>query len=480
VRRFVVYVYCFLLCNALAFAKTIKIHGFVTNLNSQNSFEIDDYRVTKDVALELEIEKDDSGSSPVTFKPEDIRVGTELEIKGEYNEQTGDLLAKSIKVFLEDTRKIKRTALLAQVPVLDKSTAGWNGILFADGQRVVVDDSTQVMTRPNKGEKRQAKQDKNPASTEPVALTGLDDLNLDTFVHYEGIRQKDGTVLASKVLFWHAELEPGEAKLWRELRPKIKEANYASFKSGEIKVAKSKYRLVPNKEAQDYLSSLGESLIPAHQRSLPDGDPLKIPFKFYLVEDKAFNAGAYPNGVVIVNSGVFDVCENEAQLAFVLSHEITHAVEKHTWQQHEYHKNALMALRIGGMVGAGFGGKGVADIANMVEAGIRNGYARSLENQADRVGMENMLQSGYDIREAPRAWKAVSKKYGDRPTNLFWDNHDNNTTRRSYLMAELRNNYSDADYSELKKDNDEYRKIAQSVKNPVQGKKKVKVKVASK
>ena len=136
-----------------------------------------------------------------------------------------------------------------------------------------------------------------------------------------------------------------------------------------------------------------------------------------------------------------------------------------------------MALKIGGVVGAGFGGRGIADLANMVEAGIRNGYARSLENQADREGMERMLQAGYDPREAPRAWKAVAKKYGDRRTNLFWDNHDNNATRRSYLMAELKNNYSEADFSSLKKDSDDFHRTAEQIRSSSPGKKKIKIKV---
>ena len=138
-----------------------------------------------------------------------------------------------------------------------------------------------------------------------------------------------------------------------------------------------------------------------------------------------------------------------------------------------------MALRIGGAIGAGFGGSAISNMTNLIEAGIRNGYARSLENQADRVGLEWMLVSGYDIREAPRAWKAVAKKYGDRPTNVFWDNHDNNTTRRSYLMAELKNNYSDIDYTVLKKDSEEFHRIPQALQESAQNKKKIKVKVAS-
>ena len=196
-----------------------------------------------------------------------------------------------------------------------------------------------------------------------------------------------------------------------------------------------------------------------------------------MVENKSFNASAYPNGVVVVHSGIFNALENEAQLAFVLSHEVTHSIEKHVWREHEYHKTALMALRIGGAIGAGFGGRGVADLANMVEAGIRNGYARSLENQADREGMQRMVEAGYDPREAPRAWKVAAKKYGDHPTNLFWDNHDNNATRRSYLMSELKNNYSETDFSTLKGDGEEFHRISERIRNLTPDKKKVKVKV---
>ena len=76
------------------------------------------------------------------------------------------------------------------------------------------------------------------------------------------------------------------------------------------------------------------------------------------------------------------------------------------------------------------------------------------------------MRCGDDYLDRPRAnmhvlWKirliapgwngcAVSIKKGDREMNPFWDSHDNHTTRRSYLMAELRNDYSAVDYSKLK------------------------------
>lgn len=91
-----------------------------------------------------------------------------------------------------------------------------------------------------------------------------------------------------------------------------------------------------------------------------------------------------------------------------------------------------MALRIGGAVAAAYGKRGIADLTILTEAAIRNGYQRSLENQADRLGIEHMLAAGYDPRQAPRVWKVMSLHYGDRRTNFFWSDHDNNTTRRSY------------------------------------------------
>ncbi len=51
-------------------------------LPSPTNFEIDDYKITKDITLVLEIEKDESGDATATCNPEDIRIGTELEIKG--------------------------------------------------------------------------------------------------------------------------------------------------------------------------------------------------------------------------------------------------------------------------------------------------------------------------------------------------------------------------------------------------------------
>ena len=112
---------------------------------------------------------------------------------------------------------------------------------------------------------------------------------------------------------------------------------------------------------------------------------------------------------------------------------------------------------------------------NLVNAAIVSGHSRSLENQSDRVGLQYLVNAGYDPRQAPAVWKLMTKKYGLQVTNFFWSSHENQATRRSYLMNELKNNYRDLDYTGLRLNADEYARIKAAVafaKNP---KRKLKV-----
>jgi len=274
--------------------------------------------------VSLDLEKQPGENSPARFKPKDIRIGTELEISGAYDDTSGELKAKSIKVFSYDILDIKRTALLEKLPSLTKDGFGWSGMIYADGQRIMVSPSTSVSLKPNHKERKSTETDKNFETHFTP-----DSLNLDTFVHYAALRQPDGSIQANKVEFEHAQVENVDARMQRLFTPWVTEPDFASFQPGELRMRGKTYKIVPSREAQDYITRLGNSLIPAHQKDLPDGDPLKIRFQFVLVEDKLFNAATSPNGVVIVHSGVFDLLQNETQLAFVLSHEISRAIERH-------------------------------------------------------------------------------------------------------------------------------------------------------
>ena len=225
----------------------------------------------------------------------------------------------------------------------------------------------------------------------------------------------------------------------------------------------------------DLVTTIGQALIPSHQRALATDDPRRLNFRFFVVDSKEPNAFALPNGIFVINAGMFGVLENEAQLAAVVGHEIAHATQEHTWRQMQFHKKKRIGLQIAAAVAQAYGKYDVSNVLNMTLAAIQNGYSRSLENQADRVGMEYMVAAGYDPRQAPQVWKAMTKVTGLHATDFFWSSHDNNATRRSYLMNELKMNYADLNYATLKTEPDTFLQMRDRVLNSAGSKIKLRV-----
>lgn len=483
--------------------KELKIRGYITEFYSPTSFEIEDYRITRDESVVLEFENQ---SPEVAFKIQDLRVGKLVEIRGLYNEETNELKATKMKVDLEQFRQLDVTTILDRKPSqLEQTESGWRGIIVADGRRIRVEPETQVLFKPNKSEKKREKEErkkeqaknKKPKSddwarmsssgssdswatgdkyesTDSVPLTSLADIGPGTTMEYHGREQPDGTVIAAKVEFWRNELEKGEASLWKQIKIKEKPFNFDSGKPGELNVGPDKYKVLPNREVQEYVNRLGQSLVPSYMKALRDSDPQKIPFQFRVIQAKGFNAAAYPNGMIVIHSDSFDVLENEAQLAAVIGHEIAHATQEHTYRQLQHNKKRRTALMIGSLVAAGFGYYAVSDILKIVHTAMVRGYGRTLENQADRVGLEYMADAGYDPREAPRVWKLIAKRHGDGPT-FYWSSHDSPSERRSFLMVTIRNGFSGMDFANARKNEEPFQHIARLVKDTSAKKKKIKV-----
>ena len=459
--------------SVVAKAKDVKIRGYVTVVTSPTRFEIEDYRINRDEGFVLDFE---NASPDLQFKIEDIRVGVELEIKGTLDDATGELKAKSITVDMEQFRPQKQTAILSQPPAgVEHADEGWAGTFLVDGQRIQVTPHTQVLFKLTSREKKLAK--KTKANTEENGLfeplKALADVTTGMAMTYEGRRNADGTIIADRVEFTRNDLEPGEKKMWDSLKVSTKPFNAAQALAGELKINNvGKFKTLPDQQVQDYVNQIGRQLIPQYERDLPDSDLAKIPFRFFVIQEKTPNAFALPNGIVVIHSSMFDIAENEAQFAAIVGHEIAHAVQEHTWRQQQYQKGKRTALAIGAAIAAAYGQNTLGNALTLVQVAMQNGYARGLENQSDRLGLEYMVNAGYDPREAPRVWKEMSKKLRDAPTDFFWSNHDNNATRRSYLMNELRNNYARLDYSQFRTNESEFKEIVGRVHTASRGKRK--------
>ena len=97
--------------------------------------------------------------------------------------------------------------------------------------------------------------------------------------------------------------------------------------------------------------------------------------------------------------------ENEAQLATLLSHEMTHSTHRHTVENFRSIKNKTAVLATFQVTVGGLGG-GIGELVDILGTvgtmAAITGYSRQLESEADSEGFKGMVEAGYDPREAPK------------------------------------------------------------------------------
>ncbi len=167
-----------------------------------------------------------------------------------------------------------------------------------------------------------------------------------------------------------------------------------------------------------YLTQLGTRLA----QKLPTGG-VQYPFEFHCVNDKAINAFALPGGYVFVNRGAIEVADNEAQLAGVMAHELSHVALRHGTNQATKAMLAQTGLGIFGAVfGDTAGGALLTELGSFTAGGVLLRYSRTAESQADVMGTQVLYDSGYDPRAMAQFFeKLEAETKGKNPPEFFSD-----------------------------------------------------------
>ncbi len=184
-----------------------------------------------------------------------------------------------------------------------------------------------------------------------------------------------------------------------------------------------------------YVNSLGQKIVPQGSPNL---------YSFRLLLDPVPRAEALSTGTIYVSTGLVSMLDSEAQLAYVLGHEIAHVEKRHTYNEirneileEEYDKEKTAEVgkkrtifgavsAIGGAaVGGAVGGYSGALIGGGL--GAAGGFAGGLlfrnkfqptewsavyEDEADEAGLKYMLDQNYDAREIPRMYARLDNLVG--------------------------------------------------------------------
>lgn len=196
--------------------------------------------------------------------------------------------------------------------------------------------------------------------------------------------------------------------------------------------AEKQLPLLNRQQVDDYLNNLGKRLA----RYAPG---YSYPYQFKAVNQAEINAFALPGGFLYVNRGTIEAAENEAQLAGVMAHEISHVALRHGTNQLTKAVAAQAPLAIlGGLLGDG----GIA--GQLAQLGIQVGFtglflkfSRTAEKQADLLGTQILYDAGYDPQAMADFFDILQKQSGGRSGIAFFSSHPNPENRQENIEEEI-------------------------------------------
>jgi predicted Zn-dependent protease len=239
------------------------------------------------------------------------------------------------------------------------------------------------------------------------------------------------------------EVDEAYRRMQREHSEYAFSINSEDAKGELVKKDKNKIKatttLYENPLAQDYVNRVGQSMVPAGSDKL---------YAFKIMLNPVPEARSLSTGTIYVSTGLLASIDNEAQLSYVLGHEIAH-VEKEHWRDDVLvaegledwnEKNRQQKERLGLItkVGLNIATMGMANAANVTgwagtmfaDAAMPTifklampdtvvAWDRQQEDQADEAALRYMLDRKYDPREVPKFYaklKALSQR--DKRTGL--------------------------------------------------------------
>jgi beta-barrel assembly-enhancing protease len=182
-----------------------------------------------------------------------------------------------------------------------------------------------------------------------------------------------------------------------------------------------------------YVQQLGRKL----EKQIPP--QYSWPYQFHVVQQKEVNAFALPGGPIFINVGTINAAANEAQLAGVMSHEMSHV-----YMQHSAKQQTSTAHTLAEILSAAAGMLGGSTLGDLARVGIQFGagtvlmkYSRADEAQADFVGAIIMYKAGYNPAELANFFEVLAKQGGDPPQ--FLSDHPNPGNRSAAVAKETAN-----------------------------------------
>jgi predicted Zn-dependent protease len=160
-------------------------------------------------------------------------------------------------------------------------------------------------------------------------------------------------------------------------------------------------------------------------------------WEYKLIENKEVNAWCMPGGKIVVYTGILPITKDEAGLATVMGHEVSHALANHGAQR----MSAAQLQQIGAVGVAVATGSQSEEKQKMwqeyygigSQVGVMLPFSRSHETEADKIGLTLMAIAGYNPEQAIAFWERMSaSSSGAKPPEML-STHPADATRIANL-----------------------------------------------
>lgn len=164
-------------------------------------------------------------------------------------------------------------------------------------------------------------------------------------------------------------------------------------------------------------------------------------WEFNVIESETQNAFCLPGGKVAIYTGMMPVCENEAGLAVVMSHEVAHAIARHGGE-----RMTNKTIQNLGQKATSYLMKDQDETQQKIvltayggvsEYGAILPFSRKHEMEADHIGIMLMAKAGYDPSEAPVFWERFGAVKGAEAAPMEFLSTHPSDERRSAALREL-------------------------------------------
>lgn len=366
----------------------VAVEGYVTSVHPPNSFDVNGQHVTTMATTHYKLMGDKMKlvESPLR----ETRVGDYVWVVGGFDGQTGMEQARTL-IFRDDlNHKLAGFAVIEAVVL-----AGGEPIFEADGYRIRIDASAAISFHGD--------------------LKKLDDVGANTWVRYLGRRDSSGMLLVTKATF-----VPGKLKGAQEdvvgiagEQTRFQAPDLTNKKDGRVNLEMfGGWRTVPaDRELQQRVSRVGMSVVPEYQKALAESDPLKIQFRFYVVDDKRLRSEicSSRSGLILIPKSAVERLKNDGQLAAVLADGVAFTL------QHQATR-LIADERI--WIGEAAADVAVATVDPWI--GFDMAFGEVLVNvhpnakdqvlareQRGRIALALIADAGYDPWQAPEAWRLL-------------------------------------------------------------------------